>query len=157
MEHHSHQKDTGSLEMTISSFMRCLIDLQQYKIFSACGWGRHGWWHVSHKPFSLFSQFASEKLVGFVHTKYEQFPKTSIEEGNTWIERGCLEKENLVLLHRGLWKLAACHHGRRHGSHAEQTPLQAQPLCSCFHTCSGQDGSSTGRGTHRDTLDWNKK
>lgn len=57
-----------------------------------------------------------------------------------------------VLLHRGLWKLAVCHHGRLLGSHAEQTPLQAQPLCSCFHTCSGRDGSSTGRGTHRDTL-----
>lgn len=73
--------------------MRYLIDLQQGEIFSACGWGQHGWWHASHKPFSLFSQFASEKLVGFVHIKCAQFLKTSTEEGNTWIERDCLERE----------------------------------------------------------------
>lgn len=56
------------------------------------------------------------------------------------------------LLHRGLGKWAAYRHGRRLGCRAEQTHLPAQPLCSCFHTCSDQGGSSTGRGTRRDTL-----
>ena len=73
--------------------MRCLIDLWQHEILSASGWGQHGWWRVSHRPFSLFSQFASEKPVEFVHIKCAQSPKTSAEEGNTWIERDCLERE----------------------------------------------------------------
>lgn len=90
---YSHKRDPGSLQMSISSFMRCLIDSRQWEILSASGSGQHGWWHVSHKPFSWFSQFASEKLVGFVHIKCAQSPKTSAEEGNTWIERDCLERE----------------------------------------------------------------
>lgn len=154
---YSRKRDPGSLKVSISSLVRCLIDLQQCELLSASGWGPHGWWHVSHKPSSWFSQFASERLVGFVHTKCAQSPKTSAEEGNTWIERDCLEKENPGLLHRVLWKSAASRHGRRLGYHAGQTHLPAQPLCSCSHTCSDQDGSSTGRGTRRDTLGWNKK
>lgn len=128
-----------------------------WKIFSASGWGPLGWWRVSHKPFSLFSQFASKTLVGFVHIKCAQSPKTSAGAGNTWIERDYLERENPVLLHRVLWKWVAYRHGRHLGSRAGQTRLPAQLLCSCFRTCSDRDGSSTGRGTHRDTLDWNKK
>lgn len=54
--------------------------------------------------------------------------------------------------HRVLWKLAASRHGRHLDSHAGQIHLPALPLCNCFHTCSDQDGSSTGRGTRRDTL-----
>lgn len=41
----------------------------------------------------MFSQFAPEKLAGSVHIKCAQFPKTSAEGGNTWIERDCLERE----------------------------------------------------------------
>lgn len=146
---YSHKRDPGSLKMNISSFMRCLIDLW----LSASGWSQHGWWRVSHRPFSLFSQFASEKLVEFVHIKCAQSPKTSAEEGNTWIERDCLERESLGSPHRVLWKLAASRHGRHLDSHAGQTHLPALPLCNCFHTCSDQDGSSTGRGTRRDTTE----
>lgn len=136
----SHRNGPGSLA-TLFLISEMSDKLQQDETLSASGWGRHAWWHASHKPFSLFSQFASETLVGFVHIKCVQFPKTSTEEGNTWIERDCLEREterkkNFILVTKMIFKmqitftkkwnrklLGACRHSLHvHGEKASEDP-----------------------------------
>lgn len=52
----------------------------------------------------------------------------------------------------GPWRWAACRRGRRLCCRAGWTPPRPPPPCSCCRTCSGQAGSSTGRGTRTDTL-----
>lgn len=75
--------------------------------------------------------------MGFVRTQYAQFPETSAEEGNTWVERDCLERGSPGWPPPAPGTSAASHLGRLRGSPAGPTGPRAPPACSCRGSLQG--------------------